>query len=203
MSDVPLQNRVTPHGEVIATPHRGAWMGNRGVLHDEARRIVRPFVPERRWICCRTEFRGRRRTPMSPGRYTELFFLDEATALAAGHRPCHECRRADARRFRDAWARGNGVEPGIRLGDLDRLLDADRREARDVMRRWVSPVADLPDGAMVDVDGAAHLVACGALRPWSPGGYGPARRAPAETLVLTPRSIVAAIAAGYAPQTAS
>jgi hypothetical protein len=203
MRDVPLQNRVTPHGELIATRSRGAWMGNRGVLHDDGRRIVRTVTAERRWICCRTAFRGRRRTLMAPGRYTELFFLDEATALAAGHRPCHECRRADALRFRDAWARGNGADPGIRLGALDRLLDADRREAGGVMRRWSAPVAALPDGTMVDLEGTAHLVVGGVLCPWSPTGYGPARPAPAEALVLTPRSIVAAIAAGYAPRTAA
>ena len=200
MSAAPLQNRVTPFGDLIATPERGALMGNRGVLHDGERRIVRRFSAERRWICCLTEFKGRRREVMAPGRYTELFFLDEATALAAGHRPCHECRRADALRFRAAWARAAGVSETILLGDLDRLLDDDRRAARDAMRRWSAPAAALPDGAMIEVAGAAHLVADGACRPWSPAGYGAPRPLPARARVLTPRTIVGAIAAGYVPR---
>jgi hypothetical protein len=104
---VPLQNRVTPFSDLVAVPERGTLTGNRGVLHDEFRRIVR-FSAGRRWISCLTEFKGRRRPLMAPGNYTELFFIDEATALAAGHRPCHECRRADALRFREAWARSTG-----------------------------------------------------------------------------------------------
>src|SRR5262245_4164150 len=106
---MPLQNRVTPYGELIATPARGLLMGNRGRLHDGERRIVR-YADGRRWIACLTSFRGRRRDVMSPGRYTELFFLDEAVALAAGHRPCAECRRADYERFREAWRRALGGE---------------------------------------------------------------------------------------------
>jgi len=107
---MPLRNRVTPFGDLVAVPDRGALMGNRGVLHDDERRIVR-FSQGRRWIACLTDVKGRRRPLMTPGRYTELFFLDEATALAAGHRPCWECRRADALRFRDAWARAAGADP--------------------------------------------------------------------------------------------
>jgi hypothetical protein len=102
---MPLQNRVSPRGEIIVSPARGTFMGNRGgVLHNERRQIVRPYA-SRRWITCLLEFKGRRRTVMSPGRYTELFFLDEAVALAAGHRPCAECRRDRFNAFRDAWER--------------------------------------------------------------------------------------------------
>ena len=183
-------------------PERGALMGNRGVLHDDGRRIVR-FSRGRRWIACVTEFKGRHRPVMAPNRYTELFFLDEATALAAGHRPCHECRRADSLRFREAWTRAAGLDPGTSLDEVDRLLHEDRLEARGRMRRWTAAVADLPGGAMVAVDGTAHLTHGGALHPWSPGGYGPARPAPPGRVeVLTPRTIVAAIAAGYEPVTA-
>ena len=105
---MPLQNRVTPFGAIVATPERGTMVGNRGVLHDDERRLVRPWRL-RRWICCVLEFKGIRRTVMSPRRWTELFFLDEATAFAAGHRPCFECRRASALAYQAAWARAFGL----------------------------------------------------------------------------------------------
>jgi hypothetical protein len=196
---VPLQNRVTPHSEIVAVPERGALMGNRGVLHDDRGRIVR-FSKGRRWIACLTDFKERRRVPMTPRQYTELFFLDEATALAAGHRPCHECRRADALRFREAWARAAGEDPGAPLELVDRRLHEDRLEAPGRMRRWSAEADALPDGAFVEVGGAAHLVRRGRIAPWSPAGYGTGRDAPAGPLrVLTPRTIVATIAAGYRP----
>src|SRR4051794_26424644 len=99
---MPRQNRVTPSGDIITTPERGTLMGNRGVLHDADARIVRRWQGKR-WIACVLEFKGRWRPVMAPGRYTELFFLDEATALAAGHRPCAECRRRRFDEFRDTW----------------------------------------------------------------------------------------------------
>ena len=143
-------------------------MGNRGVLHDDHRRIVR-FSQGRRWIACRTEFRGRRRPLMTPGHYTELFFIDEATALSAGHRPCHECHRADALRFREAWARATGADPASPLGALDRSLDEDRLEAPGRMRRWSAEADELPDGAMVEMGGEAYL-RVGRGRPWVDAG---------------------------------
>jgi len=193
---MPLRNRVTPFGDLVAVPDRGALMGNRGVLHDDERRIVR-FSQGRRWIACLTDVKGRRRPLMTPGRYTELFFLDEATALAAGHRPCWECRRADALRFRDAWARAAGADPAIAFSELDRRLHEDRLEAPGRMRRWTAAMDALPDGTMVVVGGAAHLVRGDRLLPWSAAGYGPARaRGRGRVEVLTPRTIVAALAAG-------
>jgi hypothetical protein len=112
---VPLQNRVTPFGELIAVPERGTWMGNRGgCFHTEGRQLSRRRYASKRWIVCALEFRGRHRTVMTPGRYTELFFLDEATAFAAGHRPCRECRHHDHKRFKAAWLYGNralGLRP--------------------------------------------------------------------------------------------
>ncbi|MCH8830686.1 MAG: hypothetical protein IID45_14005, partial [Planctomycetes bacterium] len=119
---MPLQNRVTPFGRIIAVPNRGMFMGNRGCLHDDQRRIVRQVCSYKAWVACLTEFRGRKRKLMTPGQYTELFFLDEATALAAGHRPCGECRRTDYQRFKKAWLDGNpdaglGVNPVIKLID--------------------------------------------------------------------------------------
>ena len=188
-------------------PARGTLLGNRGRLHDEDRRIVRRVVGGyRAWIACGLEFRGRRRVVMAPGRYTELFFLDEATALAAGHRPCGECRRADYRRFRAAWLRGNpecGLPPDAPIAAIDRELHRDRLGADGHSVLYTAELGTLPDGVFVTgaAPGEALLVWRDALRPWAPDGYGPPRPAPrdAPVLVVTPRSIVAAIAAGYAP----
>src|SRR2546426_6801146 len=147
---MPLQNRVTPLGTIVATTARGTLMGNRGRLHDAERRLRRTSVPGyRAWVTCQLEFRRRRRRVMTPGRYTELFFLDEATALAAGHRPCGECRRADFLRFKNAWLSGNrdrGVGETSTISALDRELQRDRLEA-DGRQRTTEGVLDaLPDG---------------------------------------------------------
>ena len=120
---MPLQNRVTPFGAIVAVEERGLLMGNRGILHDDARRIVRPWQVKR-WIACRTEFRGRWRPVMQPRTWTELFFLDEATAFAAGHRPCAECRHADYQRFKAAWAVCSGAAASA--DQMDAVLHGDR-----------------------------------------------------------------------------
>ena len=204
---MPLQNRVTPWGEIVATSPRGTLMGNRGRLHDEQRRIVRPVVGGyRAWVTCVLSFKGRRRRVMTPGRYTELFFLDEATALAAGHRPCGECRRADFLRFKTAWASGN---PGRRVASTDRIGLLDLELHRDRLgpdrrpRAYEADVARLPDGVFVrGADPAsALLVWRGSLQAWSPAGYARAGPRPLRgtVTVLTPHSTVNAIAAGYVP----
>ena len=212
---MPRQNRVTPFGELVATPERGTLMGNRGILHDAAGRIRRRWAT-RAWIACRLEFKGRQRIPMTPGSYTELFFLDEATALAAGHRPCAECRRADFWRFRAAWLAGNaehGLAPEARIGEIDRVLHAERadgagrgdRAGRTAQTRtWRAPLAELPDGVLIVRDSepeTPRLVWRGGLRAWSFAGYGPPGAIPvaAAVSVLTPRSVVAALRAGYLP----
>ena len=190
-----LQNRVTPFGDLIAVAGRGTLMGNRGVLHDDARRIVRAWQV-RRWIACRTEFRGRRREVMQPRRYTELFFLDEATAFSAGHRPCAECRRADYQRFRSLWETCHG---GPATADsMDRVLQSERL-AGGRKRTYRAEFSRLPDGTYVAIDGAAWLVWRGVLLAWADAGYADRRRPPqhGEVDVLTPRSIVALLAAGY------
>jgi len=186
---MPRRNRVTPTGEFIGTPHRGTLMGNRGVIHVDGE-IVRPWRVKR-WIACRLEFKGRHREIMRPGRWTELFFLDEATALAAGHRPCAECRRADYKRWQAAWA---AAFPGAPTGAdaMDERLHADRLGPR--------PVAVAPPGAFVALDGAPWLVTAGGLREWTPAGYGARRAGPDGPLALvTPATTAAVIAAGYAP----
>jgi hypothetical protein len=196
---VPLQNRVTPSGEIVRASERGTLMGNRGVLHDAERQIARPWQLVR-WIACATDFRGRWRPVMAPNRWTELFFLDEATALAAGHRPCAHCRHADYQRFREAWSAAHGSElPSAEA--IDRVLHADRLVGRYEKRTYLERPEVLPGGTMVRLEGDAWLVRGGELWRWSLGGYGAMRPGslPERLEVLTPRSAVAALAAGYAP----
>lgn len=193
----PLQNRVMPTGEIVALPGRGLVMGNRGVLHDGRRRIVRA-TQVKRWIACRLAFRGRHRTVMTPRSWTELFFLDEATAFAAGHRPCAECRHADYKRFRALWETCFGAPAGADA--IDAVLHAERLDGR-AKRTWRADVASLPDGAYVSVDGVARIVWDGELVAWRDGGYGERQTRPAhrDVDVLTPPSIVAVFKAGYRP----
>jgi hypothetical protein len=176
-------------------------MGNRGVLHDAEQRIVRDSQV-RRWIACRLEFRGRRRQVMQPGRYTELFFLDEAAAFAAGHRPCAECRHADFVRFKAAWQLFQPADSTVDA--IDRRLHAERRIGPWQKRTQSVDLADLPDGAYIALDGQAWLVLGHALRAWSTAAYGARRHRPRDSSItvtlLTPPSILAVIRAGYAPQ---
>jgi hypothetical protein len=187
---MPLRNRVTPLGELVAHPARGLVYGNRGCLHD-ARGEIRRAYATRRWIACRLEFKGWQRGPLlQPGRFTELFFLDEATAFAAGHRPCALCRREDYDRFRALLG-----EPGADA--LDVRLHAERLAGRD--RRVHAAAYDaLPDGAFVLRDSAPWLVRGDELARWTPAGY--AERAPrpaGEAALLTPPSLVAVLHAGW------
>ena len=193
---MPLQNRVTPLGELVADSARGLLYGNRGCLHDAEGRIRRVYQV-RRWIACRLEFRGRRRSPlMRPGRFTELFFLDEATAFAAGHRPCAECRRADYDRFSAIW-RALHDESGAEVIDA-RLHDERIEHAARERRLHAVAFHELPAGAFVLHDGAPKLVLGGTLRRWSLAGYGSAEPRPAGTATLiTPPSLVEVLRAGW------
>jgi hypothetical protein len=194
---VPRQNRVTPYGSLIATGARGTLMGNRGCIHSDDERIVRPWQV-RRWIACTLSFRGRQRYVMPPGRWTALFFLDEATALAAGHRPCAECRWADYRRFQDAFLAAHPGHPRG-AGPMDVTLHAARVDERRTKRTYAAPAAPLPEGTFVELDGRPWLVLDGGLRAWTPGGYRERLPRPAgEVTVLTPGPTVEAIRAGYA-----
>jgi hypothetical protein len=188
---MPLQNRVTPAGELVAVPERGRWTGNRGRLHDRHRQVVRHHQG-RRWIACRLEFEGRHRTVMTPGRYTELFFADEATAFAAGHRPCVECRRP-------AWLRLADLLGVTRVEEVDAVLHAERLASGGVRkRRHRLPARDLPDGTMLEADGHAWLLTGDEVRRWTPGGYRDRRPRPVgEIVVLTPPLLVAALRGGY------
>lgn len=204
----PRQNRVTPFGTIVAVPERGLLMGNRGVLHDERQRLVRTWQVTR-WIACRTEFRGRHREIMRPGSYTELFFLDEATAFAAGHRPCAECRHADYVRFKEAWAAWSGISSRqVRAEAIDRVLHAQRvqslapgRTRTDNRQRGSqADVGALPEGTMIELDGSAWLLWGDAIHEWSAAGYGSGQPRPASghvVTVLTPPALVQVLKIGY------
>jgi len=197
---------VTPFGELITTPELGTFMGNRGVLHDTEGRIRRPWQVKR-WLVCVLKFRGRHRMVMRPGHYTELFFLDEATALAAGHRPCFECRRDRFVDFCIAWRVGNKV-PGSqrpRAATIDERLHAERLASDLSKRCFQARLKELPDGVFVRCDAwreHAYLVWNGRLLAWTAAGYTNRIACPksAEVLVLTPPSTVGAIRGGYVPE---
>ena len=204
---MPLRNRVTPLSALVADPARGLVYGNRGCLHDEQGEIRRRFNGKR-WIACRLEFRGWKRTQLlQPGRFTELFFLDEATAFAAGHRPCFECRRADADRFARLWGTVHGSSNGslarARAGDIDRDLHRQRVGDQGEKLAHRMRIEVLPVGAMLRSHLGPLVIVPSGLARWTPAGYEPVARGdgtptnPVE--VLTPPGIVAVIACGYRP----
>lgn len=200
---MPRQNRVTPFSGLIATEARGTLFGNRGCLHDAEGRLTGRRWTQWSWVTCLLEFKGRRRRLMQPNRYTELFFLDEATAFAAGHRPCGECRRADYRAFKALWLEVNGTElpgGGTSIRELDRALHRERVAALDGREAYRERLGRLPDGAFAVLadDPHAWLVWGRRLLRWSPAGYDASRpRQDGLTVrVLTPRSIVRTFAAG-------
>ncbi|HKA79568.1 MAG TPA: hypothetical protein VKD43_06015 [Xanthobacteraceae bacterium] len=201
---MPLPNRVDPFGDLFADPARGLFFGNRGGrFHRDDRTLgVRRWV-SRSWICCRLAFKDRHRNVWGAG-YTELFFLDEPTALAAGHRPCFECRRADARAFAEAYAAGTGLAAVLRAPEMDRVLHGERLAGR-AKRRHRHPIDGLPDGAflaLTDEPRQAFAVRGSTLLQWTPTGYAGRRRRPGGIAVdvLTPPGILAALASGYLPR---
>jgi hypothetical protein len=197
---MPLQNRVMPTQEIVRDPHRGLIMGNRGCLHGPDRELGAARWRSRLWLSCVLDWNGRRRDVMPPGRWTALFFLDEATALAAGHRPCAYCRRGDYLAYARAWQAATGAGRRPWAAEMDATLHAERVRRDRTQIVWRSRVGDLPDLAMVRDRYGIGLLRAGAVRPWSPGGYGPARPVTGEVVdVLTPPSSVAALACGYVP----
>jgi hypothetical protein len=194
---MPLQNRVKPTGEIVAIPERGMFVGNRGIIHDPAARtILKRRWSTNAWIACVLEFRGRRRKVWQRRSWTELFFLDEATSLAAGHRPCFYCRREDAKRFRAAWEKGNHKRD-ILAPDMDRVLHGERLASAKKLHSLPVPIEKLPDGAMVQAGEDSFLIAGGKPLLWTPSGYRAVEGSLKEAKLLTPPSTVRAIAAGY------
>lgn len=202
---MPLQNRVLPDGSIVATSERGTMMGNRGgCFHRDDRTLLPRRWASRQWICCVLEFKGRRRALMQPGSYTELFFLDEATALAAGHRPCFECRRAEAVAFASLWRGARGEADRASAPEMDAVLHAERLDGQGGKRTHRARLADLPDGTMVREGDGPVLIAGSRLLAWGLSGYSASRRMGSNRVrgveVLTPPAIVRVLAAGYRPR---
>lgn len=197
-TSMPLRNRVTPTGDIIVHPARGMLMGNRGILHDDDQQLLKRRWQHTHWVTCLTEYRDRKRPLMAKGNYTELFFLDEAVSLAAGHRPCAECRRSAYMRFRMRFDMANGTTT---LPELDKLLHRDRVTRKREQVRFEALLETLPDGVMVLYNKHPYLVQRDALLRYSPQGYTDrVKRPEGMVTVLTPRSTVATIALGYAPE---
>src|ERR1700722_5134003 len=200
---MPKQNRVTPFGKIIATRERGMCMGNRGALHDDGGRIKREWALKR-WIVCELEFRGRKREVMTPGRYTELFFLDEATAFASGHRPCAECRRAKYNEYCNCFDVSK-IPAGTSIADsIDDQLHTERLTNDHRKRTYSAALDELPNAVFVTIPkwgDQAYLVLGKHLLAWSPSGYQERRSRPnnLQVQVLTPRPNVKVILAGYMP----
>lgn len=199
---MPLQNRVNPFGQIFATSAKGAFMGNRGILHDAERQLSGRPWRHKNWVICSLAFGGRKREIMAPGRYTELFFLDEATALSAGHRPCAECRRQAYVEYRQCFAAARpDLGPKLASTLIDATLHAERVNHQAEKQTWQTLAGELPTGAMFLQDSEAWLMHSGRGLRWSTSGYDAARRLrPDERVeVLTPRSTTLAIARGYEP----
>ena len=194
---MPLQSRVSPFGELIATPARGTLFGNRGGrLHDSQQKLTARRWVNRAWICCKLAFNNRHRKVWGNS-YTELFFLDEVTAFAAGHRPCFECRRKDAERFALLFS---GKKQRASAAAMDKTLHAERLDGK-TKRSHRSKLDTLPDGAMISLDGQAFAVRGNRLWRWAPGGYSQSQSRPRGIAVdvLTPPSILTVIRRGYGP----
>ncbi len=199
---MPLQNRVTPRGEIEVDPSRGDFMGNRGILHNTEKQLSHHRWTHSNWIICLTEFRGRHREVMSQRQYTELFFLDEAVAVAAGHRPCYECRRESYLSWIDAWRIAHSRDTPPRAQEIDRALHLERIERTSRRQKtWRCDLNCIPDGTFIVWEEVPHLVLGKGLLRWSHGGYtGSTRRTTALNVeVLTPPSAVQVLAAGFRP----
>jgi hypothetical protein len=200
MTAMHLQNRVTPFGEIVAISQRGMFTGNRGIIHDPATKtLLRRRWTTKAWLVCSCDYKGRRRAVMAGRSWTELFFLDEAVALAAGHRPCFHCRREAAERFRDAWAAAKGgARPSAKA--IDAILHHERIErGRKRMHPVPGPLAELPDGAVVASAGSAFTLCAGKAYRWTNEGYAPLQGLEHADGLLTPPSILMALGAGFRP----
>ena len=203
---MPLQNRIDPWGKFHANPSRASTrMGNRGILHDSEKRIIRSWA-HKGWVSCLMSFKDiKRPKPFSDGNYSELFFLDEATAFSAGHRPCTYCQRERSHLFREAWLQANVPDSEqrktMRLPDIDKVLHTERAVRGGGRVTFDAKLSELPVGAMFEHEGRAFLLSSKGALPWSFDGYGLKQSISFETTVrvLTPRSIVRAFSEGFLP----
>lgn len=194
MSEGPLQNRVLPSGEIVADAARGMFTGNRGVLHDDQQRLGRARWKGKAWIICALEFKGWQRRVMTPGTWTELFFLDEAVALAAGHRPCALCRR-------EAYVAFQRTFGGLKAVEMDKALHLARVGVDGAQQRFWSNIRALPDDTFVLHEGRPHLIRHGLAYPYHPAGYATPIALPQGMVeVMTPEPTVAVLRAGYRPE---
>ena len=204
---MPLQNRVNPFSTLISTPERGAWTGNRGVIHNERKEIIKNHAVKY-WITCVLDYKNARRSVMTPNRWTEVFFLDEATAFAAGHRPCGFCRHADFKRFKDLWIKANGEQYGLtnktKMDIIDAIIHQERLDKNGLQKTFKSTLTALPDGTFITLDEVdkAYLWFEQNLYEWSFSGYTKVSQFDKnqEVTVLTPFSYVAVFKAGYVPE---
>jgi len=199
-----MQNRVNPFGEIIETTARGLWMGNRGNIHNHDKKIVRAYKLKA-WITCKLEFKGRKREIMAPNLYTELFFLDEATAFAAGHRPCFECRREDYNKFKTAWLRGNTqykFSEKTSISEIDKILQKERMNKDGFKKTFEEKNSIIPDGTFIAIENEPYLVFNKHIYLWTPFGYTKkiALSPNGKSTVLTPKSTVNTFKASYRPQ---
>jgi hypothetical protein len=195
-----LQNRVTPFGEIVAISQRGMFTGNRGIIHDPATKtLLSRRWATKAWLICSCEYGGRRRAVMASRSWTELFFLDEAVALAAGHRPCFRCRREAAERFRDSWASAKGGRrPSAKA--IDNVLHHERvKSGRKRVHPIPRPLVELPDGAMVVAGGSAFTIHSGRAYRWTNQGYAAPERLRHADGLLTPPSTLMVLGSGYQP----
>jgi hypothetical protein len=201
---VPLQNRVDPCGKLIAVNARGSWLGNRGILHNERKEIIAPWR-HKAWVTCQLVFRGRKRQIFSLNNYSELFFLDEATAFSAGHRPCAECRKERYKEFKGAWLNANAEVAALSLpvAQIDKQLHSERAVRGGKKVTYSTEFNNVPFGTFIQRKGNAYLYWQGKLKEWSPNGYleTGALPEPSEVVtVLTPLSIVRIYENGFRPQ---
>lgn len=199
-----LQNRCDPFGQIIKTSARGSLMGNRGVIHNKNKEITHVFK-HKAWITCVLEFKGRKRTVMTADRWTELFFLDEATAFAAGHRPCFECRRENAKRFKSCWIKGNAAynfSMSTSINQIDEIIHCERINSAKKKVTHQRPPSAVPDGAFILINENPYLFCKGRAHRWTHFGYEDIIAVPETSMltILTPESIVNAFRAGYMPQ---
>lgn len=201
---MPLQNRVDPWGQLHAVSARGTLLGNRGIIHNHAQTIVAQWRTKA-WITCHLSWKGRRRTVMRPGSWTELFFLDEATAFAAGHRPCAYCRRARFNEFKTAWLAANPSATSSatpRIEEIDNILHTERTQKGGKKVTYEEALTALPDGTMIELDAVAYVVWKRQLFKWSFHGYEQSEtlwRSQQNVRVLTPASIVRVFRKGFQP----
>ncbi|MFA6711884.1 MAG: hypothetical protein WCS33_04140 [Candidatus Caldatribacteriota bacterium] len=199
---MPLQNRVNPNGGIEAVKSRGAFLGNRGIIHNEKKEIISPFKIKG-WVTCQLEFKGRKRELMTKGKYTELFFLDEATAFSAGHRPCAECRRARYNEFKTKWLEANQSllnDNSTSIANIDKIIHQDRINKKQKVT-YQEKMNLLPNGTMIEIDSIQYLIWKNKIFKWTFEGYEPTiiNISNNDVVVLTPKSYVEMFKKGFIP----